>query len=112
MAALSYRTKNNRWQGDINAHWFDQMRLPDTRSNPIEYRRPLYSTLYATLNIQATFRWKTLDIYAGCENLTNYRQSNPIIGSDNPFGKYFDLSSVWGPTRGRELYLGVRYSIK
>lgn len=112
MAALSYRTKNNRWQGDINAHWFDQMRLPDTRSNPIEYRRPLYSTPYATLNIQATFRWKTLDIYAGCENLTNYRQSNPIIGSDNPFGKYFDLSSVWGPTRGRELYLGVRYSIK
>ena len=112
MAAASYRTKNNRWQGDINAHWFDKMRLPDTKSNPIEYQRPLYSTPYATLNIQATFRWKTLDIYAGCENLFNYRQPNPIIGADNPFGKYFDLSSVWGPTRGRELYLGVRFSIK
>lgn len=112
MAALSYRTKNNRWQGDINAHWFDRMRLPDTRSNPVEYQRPLYSTPYATVNIQATYRWKTLDIYAGCENLANYRQPNPIIGADNPFGRYFDLSSVWGPTRGRELYLGVRYSIK
>ncbi|MET6996770.1 TonB-dependent receptor [Chitinophaga defluvii] len=112
MAALSYRTKNNRWQGDINAHWFDKMRLPDTRSNPVAYQRPLYSTPYATVNIQGTFRLKTLDIYAGCENLADYRQPNPIISANNPFGPYFDLSSVWGPTRGRELYLGVRYSIK
>ncbi len=112
MAAVSFRTKNNRWQADANTHWFDEMRLPDTRSNPAPYRRPLYSTPYATLNVQATFRWKKLDIYAGCENITNYRQPDPIISADNPFSKYFDLSSVWGPTRGRELYLGIRYSIK
>lgn len=112
MAALSYRTKNNRWQADANTHWFDEMRLPDTRNNPVEYRRPSYSTPYITFNTQITFRWKTLDIYAGCENLTNYRQPNPIISANNPFSKYFDLSSVWGPTRGRELYMGVRYSIK
>ncbi len=112
MAAVSFRTKNNRWQADANTHWFDEMRLPDTRSNPVQYRRPLYSIPYATLNIQATFRWKKLDIYAGCENITNYRQPDPIISADNPFSKYFDLSSVWGPTRGRELYLGVRFSIK
>jgi outer membrane receptor for ferrienterochelin and colicin len=112
MGAASYRTKSNKWQGDINVHWFDAMRLPDTHSNPVAYQRASYSTPYATLNIQATFRWRTLDLYAGCENLTNYRQANPIISADNPFGKYFDLSSVWGPTRGREIYAGVRYSIK
>jgi outer membrane receptor for ferrienterochelin and colicins len=112
MAAVSYRTKNNKWQMDANAHWFDKMRLPNTSSNPVEYQRPSYSVPYATLNVQATFRLKTLDIYVGCENLANYRQPNPIIGANNPFGRYFDLSSVWGPTRGREFYLGVRYSIK
>ena len=112
MAAVSFRTKNNRWQADANTHWFDKMKLPDTRSNPEAYRRPLYSVPYVTLNIQGTFRWKQLDVYAGCENITNYRQSDPIISADNPFGKYFDLSSVWGPTRGRELYVGVRYCIK
>jgi outer membrane receptor for ferrienterochelin and colicins len=112
MAAVSFRTKNNRWQADANTHWFDKMKLPDTRSNPEAYRRPLYSVPYVTLNIQGTFRWKQLDVYAGCENITNYRQADPIISADNPFGKYFDLSSVWGPTRGRELYVGVRYSIK
>ncbi|MGC4059269.1 MAG: TonB-dependent receptor [Chitinophagaceae bacterium] len=112
MAALSYRTKQDRWQADLNAHWFDRMRLPNTSSNPDAYRRPAFSVPYATVNMQLTFRYrKSLDIYAGCENVANYRQPNPIISADNPFGKYFDLSSVWGPTRGRELYIGVKYRI-
>lgn len=112
MTAVSYRTKNNKWQLDANAHWFDKMRLPNTDSNPGEYRRPQFSIPYTTLNVQATYRWNNIELYAGCENLGNYRQANPIISAENPFSKYFDLSSVWGPTRGRELYLGVRYKIK
>lgn len=112
MSAVSFRTKNNRWQADVNAHWFDKMRLPDTQGNPEPFRRPSWSDAYSTLSIQGTFRVKTFDLYAGCENIADYRQKNPIISADNPFGPYFDLSSVWGPTRGRELYIGVRYSIK
>jgi outer membrane receptor for ferrienterochelin and colicins len=112
MSALSYSTKNKHWQADINAHWFDKMRLPDRSSSPVEFQRPAYSTPYTTFNVQLTFKWKTLDLYTGCENVGNYRQLNPIISADNPFGQYFDLSSVWGPTRGREVYFGVRYSIK
>jgi outer membrane receptor for ferrienterochelin and colicin len=112
MVAASYRTKSNRWQADANVHWFDRMRLPNTGSNPEAYRRPLFSTPYATLNVQGTFRWKALDVYAGCENLLGFVQPNPIISAENPFGPYFDISSVWGPTRGRELYLGVRWSPK
>ena len=112
MAAVSYRTKSNRWQADANVHWFDRMRLPNTEMNPEQYRRPLWSPRYATLNVQGTFRYKALDIYAGCENVFGFIQPNPIISADNPFGPYFDISSVWGPTRGRELYLGVRWSLK
>ncbi|RAI99735.1 TonB-dependent receptor-like protein [Chitinophaga skermanii] len=112
MSALSYRTKNNRWQADVNTHWFDKMHLPNTQANPPQYRRPTTSDAYATVNIQGTFRLKTLELYAGCENIANYRQPNPVISAEHPFGPYFDLSSVWGPTRGREFYVGVRYSIK
>jgi len=112
MAALSYRPKSNRWQADANVHWFDQMRLPNTAGNPEQYRRPLWSPRYATLNLQGTFRYKALDVYAGCENVFGFIQQNPIIGADNPFGPYFDVSSVWGPTRGREFYAGVRWSLK
>lgn len=112
MSAVSFRTLNNRWQADINAHWFDKMRLPDTRNNPEPYRHPAESSAYMTVNIQGTFRIKSLEFYAGCENIGNYIQQNPIISADDPFGPYFDLSSVWGPTRGREFYMGVRYSLK
>ena len=112
MAAVSYTTTNKHWQADVNVHWFDRMRLPDTRNNPTEYQRPLHSVPYATVNMQVTYKLKTLDIYAGCENIANYRQPNPIISASNPFGQYFDISSVWGPTRGRELYIGLRYALR
>lgn len=111
MSAVSYRTVNNRWQADINAHWFDKMRLPDTRNNPEQYRRPAESEAYITVNMQGTFRIKSFEFYAGCENIGNYLQRSPIISADNPFGPYFDLSSVWGPTRGREFYAGMRYNL-
>lgn len=111
MAALSYHTANRRWQADANLHWMDRMRLPDTRSNPEAYRRPLWSEAFATLNVQGTFRWKRLELYGGCENVFGYTQANPIISADNPFGPYFDISSVWGPTRGREFYLGLRWRL-
>lgn len=112
MSAISWRSKEERWQVDMNLHWFDKMRLPNTAMNPPEYRRLPYSQAYATLNMQLSFYWSTLNLYAGCENIANYRQPNPIISAHNPFGPYFDLSSVWGPTRGREWYIGVKYRLK
>ncbi len=112
MAAMTYRTGNGKWQFDANGHWYDRMRLPDTRTSPEPYRRSLYATPYAVVGLQTTYKWKHLDVYLGCENIAGFRQPNPIISADNPFGPYFDLSSVWGPIRGRELYAGVRYRIE
>lgn len=112
MMAVSYQTKNKKWQADINGNWHDRMRLPDTQLNPEPYRRPSLSDAYTVVNTQLTHRFKKLELYGGCENVFNYVQPNPIISAENPFSTYFDLSSVWGPTRGREFYIGVRYSIK
>ncbi|GGE19305.1 MULTISPECIES: TonB-dependent receptor [Sphingobacterium] len=112
MGALSYATPNEKWQFDANAHWYDRMRLPNTQPNPEPYRRPSVSEPYTTVNLQATAKMRQFEVYGGCENIGNYRQANPIIGADNPFGPYFDISSVWGPIRGREFYLGLRYRIK
>lgn len=109
MAALSWQTKNKRWQLDANAHWTGEMRLPDTRMLPDAFQRPLFSDPFTLFGAQIRHRWKGLEVYAGVENLTGFTQENPIISAANPFGPYFDLSSVWGPTRGREFYLGVTW---
>ena len=112
MTALSLRPKNNKWYFDLNAHWYDSQRLPNTSSNPIQYRNSDYSKPYTIINVQVTYKIKRFEIYSGVENIFDFRQIRPIISWDDPFSKYFDTSSVWGPTRGRETYVGVRYKIK
>ena len=112
MAAVSYRPKNGKWYFDVNAHWYDKQRLPNTSSNPKEYQYPPYSKPYTLFNGQVTYKIKQWEIYSGLENIFDFRQLGPITSWQEPFGKYFDTSSVWGPTRGREVYAGLRWRIK
>ncbi len=109
LMALSYLPKSKKWRADVNAHWFGRQELPNTESNPEEFKQAKFSKPYTTVNVQATKSWKKLEIYGGCENLFNFRQNRPIVSWQNPFSQYFDTSFNWGPTRGIEFYLGLRY---
>ncbi|MDX2067368.1 MAG: TonB-dependent receptor [Haliscomenobacter sp.] len=108
VGAFSYEPKNKEWHADVNLHWMGPQRLPDTKSLPENLRQPEFSRAFSVTNVQFTKVWKKLDVYAGCENLFDFRQIRPIINWQNPFGEYFDTAFAWGPTRGRELYVGVR----
>ena len=76
------------------------------------YQLPNYSEPYTLVNAQFTWNWKKFEFYGGVENIFNFRQNKPIIGWQDPFGQYFDTQFAWGPTRGRELYLGIRFTMK
>ena len=108
MAALSYRPLNDWFYVDVNAHWFDRQRLPTTRNANGE-TGAAFSKPYTVYNLQLTGKWKTFELYGGVENLFDFRQKQPIASWQNPFGPNFDTGSVWGPTRGREWYLGLRW---
>ncbi len=111
VGTFSYTPKSERFHFDMNAHVYGPQRLPDTQGYPVKYRRPDYSETYYTLNAQFTYSLKRWEWYLGCENILDFRQEQPILAWEDPFGPYFDTSSVWGPTRGREFYLGIRYKI-
>ncbi len=111
-AALSYRPIFSKWQFDMNLHWYGEQVMPETSSNPEAYQLPDQSAPYTLVNIQIQHKWPQLDIYGGCENIFDFRQHQPILGWQDPFGQYFDTSSAWGPTKGREIYLGIRFRIK
>ncbi len=111
LTTVGFHPLNNKFQIDVNWHWYGKQRLPNTQSNPEEFQRPDFSKPYSVLNAQLTYNVKQFELYGGCENIFNFRQNRPIISWQNPFGRYFDTSSVWGPTRGREWYLGVRFRI-
>ena len=112
ITTFSYKPLTNKFHFDMNVHWYGRQRLPDTKSNPIEFQRPDFSEPYTIVNAQFTYNFKKFEMYAGCENIFDFRQLQPIISWQDPFSPYFDTSSVWGPTRGREIYVGIRFRLE
>lgn len=109
---VGYITKKEHWMFDLTTNWFDGIRIPDTETNPEEYRMEGKAPSYATVNAQVTHVIKKrLDIYLGCENIFGYQQDPQIIAANDPFGPYFDASNIWGPVNGRVIYAGLRLTI-
>lgn len=109
---LAYSTPNG-WSFDFTANWQGEKRIPNTASNPAEYRREVFSEDYFIFNSQVSKRWgEKFEIYSGVENIFSYTQDDPIIASDDPFGDYFDASMIWAPVFGRNIYVGFRYKIQ
>lgn len=111
LAVWSYKPRSERFHLDVNFHWYGQQRLPDTGSNPELYQRPEFSESFTMVNAQFTLNTGMFEWYLGCENIFDFRQMRPIVGWQDPFGPYFDTSSVWGPVRGREFYVGFRFRL-
>lgn len=105
---LQYKTNLSKWIFDFTAQLNGPMRLPDYAAQAWEME---YSPVYPMLYGQVTHKMRSLDIYAGVENITGFRQHHAILGADNPFGSNFDASVVWGPLMGRKYYLGLRYTL-
>ena len=122
---LQYATNLNKWIFDFTASLNGSCRVYNFMENLNEDgtmtakpkegvarlykngRTPVYPLLYA----QITRRFKGWDVYVGAENLTNYTQKYPIIGSDNPFQPSFDASCVWGPLMGIKAHVGFRFTL-
>ncbi len=115
--SLSYssrKTKNGGlWKGELTTQWIGQQRIPSTKSNPTPYQLNGYSPDYFLINGQITRIFNQhFEVYIGGENLTNFKQENPIVQVDNPNGNFFDSSLIWGPIMGSNYYLGLRWTIQ
>jgi len=105
---LSYATKFEKWKIDVTAQYNGSSRLPNLNGyHDAGEKSPAYPLYFAQINKKT----KRLDIYAGCENILNYKQKNPVIDAGVPFGTNFDASRIWGPLMGRKFYAGIRLRI-
>lgn len=107
----SYLTDNKKWQFDLTGLVNGRSRLPDLSFNPIEYQLDDYSPMHFIMHSQISYFMDKWSFYIGSENLLDYKQRNPILAADDPFGPYFDSSLVWGPVIGRKIYAGIRFKI-
>ena len=104
----SYKTPPEKWQFDFTTQFNGSGRMPSPDAeNPMWDKRFDSYTLFSA---QITKYFGDGSIYIGGENLSNFTQKRPIIAADNPYGNNFDATMIWGPTHGRKLYLGIRYS--
>ncbi|MFA7081614.1 MAG: TonB-dependent receptor [Bacteroidales bacterium] len=112
LLSLHYTTRYDRWKYSITTQYHGQTRLPNTQTNPLEYQLSEKSPDYFILHAQITRKFNNVEIYVGCENILNYKQKNPIISANDPFGQYFDSSIIYAPIIGRQFNLGLRLTIK
>ena len=105
-------SKGANWKYDLTYNLIGEQRFPSTQNSPVEYRMDEFAPDITLVNTQLTRVFNdSFETYLGIENLTNYKQMNPIISSEDPFGQYFDSTFVYGPLFGRMYYLGLRYRI-
>lgn len=112
LLSLGYTTFSEKWKMDVSGNYFGKSRLPNTSANPEVYRLPEFSSPYLLVHTQITRVFKRLEAYLGIENLLNFIQPNAIVAANDPFGRYFDASMIWGPVNGRMVYGGFRMNIK
>lgn len=112
LVTVSYSTPLDIWQFDVTlqVNGGGRMPAPYLLSDGNWSWAERFPT-YPMLNFQATRWFRHFSIYAGAENITNYRQKNPIIGSADPWGEDFDSTLVWGPIEGIMFYAGIRFNI-
>ena len=109
LITTSYQTPLKKWQFDFTAQFNGGGRMPDPdKENPLWSER---FDWYPQLLAQVTYYFKTWSIYVGAENMTNFKQKNPIIAADDPYGADFDASMAWGPITGAKAYIGFRWSL-
>ena len=109
LVTASYETPMRIWQFDLTTQFNGSGRMPTPDAENPLWDKNFKS--YIVMNAQVSKFFRNWSVYAGAENLTNFKQKNPIISAENPYGPDFDAAMVWGPTQGRKFYVGFRYNI-
>ena len=95
---------------DYTLHALGEQRLPGSENDVQELRFGDYAESYSLMNAQITKVFsKKFELYIGGENLTNFKQDNPVLGVDDPFGPDFDTTVVYAPILGTMVYAGFRF---
>ena len=138
LITMSYVTPLKHWQFDVTAQFNGPGRMPDGvvadwyQASGANMRYPrltdggqyytsngsMYHKWYPQLLAQVTKYWRTCSLYVGAENMTNFTQQHPIVGTYDTQGQVmmdyslpFDASMVWAPTTGWKIYVGFRWAL-
>lgn len=112
LLTASYQTPLGLWQFDATLQMNGGGRMPTPYavgddSLSWNYRYGSFEQLSA----QITRYFRHWSVYVGGENLTNFKQKNPIVSASDPWGENFDSTMIWGPMHGAKFYIGLRFNL-
>ena len=112
LVTASYQTPLGLWQFDATWQMNGGGRMPNpyTLADGTSSWDACYKG-FSQLSAQVTRYFRRWSIYIGGENLTNFKQKNPIIDAADPWGDRFDSTMIWGPVHGAKGYIGVRFNL-
>ena len=111
LVTASYQTPLALWQFDVTLQMNGGGRMP----NPYELADGTLSWQhrygsFEQVSAQITRWFRHWSVYVGGENLTSFKQKNPIVAAADPWGDKFDSTMVWGPVHGAMFYIGLRFN--
>ncbi len=109
---LSYESRNTRWDYDATFSAFGARRLATVELPGGDVSTNNRTPVVPMLSGQITHKFRKFEVYAGGENLLDYRLAHPIINVENPFEKTFDATRVYAPIIGVNIYAGIRIPIE
>ncbi|MDE6551623.1 MAG: TonB-dependent receptor [Muribaculaceae bacterium] len=111
LLTASFYTEMDIWQFDATLAVNGGGRMPAPYlTEDGSYSWPERFKPFPQLNLQVTRWFRHFSIYAGGENLTGFRQKNPIICAGEPWSPNFDSTMIWGPVQGAMAYIGIRFN--
>lgn len=109
LLSASYKTPLGLWEFDATLQLNGGGHLPTPYT--LADGTPSWNATfhgYEQLSAQITRWFRHFSVYIGGENLTGFRQKNPIFAADNPWGSDFEPTLAWGPVHGAMFYAGLR----
>lgn len=109
LATLSWKPMMGLWQVDITFQMNGPGRMPEPyklADGSLSWEQEFPA--YPQINMQITREFRHFSVYVGGENLTNYKQPNPIVNAANPWSPTFEPTMIWGPMHGVMAYAGIR----
>lgn len=123
VVTANYRLQ--RWNAVLaySSNFTGPMALPkvfdiDEHGQPLPEPRPTKSSSFSIHSLQISKDIKShFSVYFGIQNILNYQQPwSPLAGFTDPnappgFSEQFDTAYAYSPIHGREVYLGIKWSL-
>jgi len=113
LVTAQYKTPLEKWQFDVTLQLNGGGRMPTPyrmSDGTMSWNERFGA--FEQLSAQVTREFRRFSVYVGGENLTGFKQSNPIVAADRPWSSEFEPTLVWGPVHGRMFYAGVRLKLQ